>query len=89
MKNCIPGCEFMLNGYCNLHETDLQYVDMSRSGKISYIRCRLCEEEKEELEMVEDLDKLDEVLKNYEDKGFPITSEVDKRRRLFRDVESR
>ena len=54
MKNCIPGCEFMLNGYCNLHETDLQYVDMSRSGKISYIRCRLCEEEKEELEMVED-----------------------------------
>ena len=88
MKNCIPGCEFMLMGYCNLHEEKLS-TRFIEHGKISYVRCKPCEEEKEELEMIEDLDKLEELLKNYENKGFPVTSEAEKRRRLFQDVESK
>ncbi len=75
-------------GVCTLHDQELKYVNLE-GGKITFVRCRLCEEEKEELEMIEDLDKLEELLKNYENKGIPVTSEAEKRRRLFRDVESR
>lgn len=88
MKNCLLGCEFMLMGYCNLHEEKLS-TRFIEHGKIAYVRCKPCEEEKEALDIVEDLNKLEEVLKKYEDKGLPITSEAEKRRRLLHEVESR
>jgi hypothetical protein len=69
MKNCTPGCEFLRPFdkckpvsyyYCNLHEEKLDYVKIESKRKIIISRCRKCEQEKEVLDIIQDLDSLTE-----------------------------
>ena len=64
MRICEIGCEFMIAGYCQLHEQELKYANIE-NGKIMFIRCRNCKIEKEQLDMIQDLDKMEEFLNAY------------------------
>ena len=79
MKTCIPGCEFLVGIECKLHETTLNQFQ-KLGGKVHFIRCKPCEQEKEVFDIIQDLDSLNEVLKKYEDEGIFDAPEADQRR---------
>jgi hypothetical protein len=85
MKICEPGCEFMLHGRCQLHEEELKFWSYETgpdAGKIVYIRCSSCEDEKEELEILTDLEEIANACER-----ISKFTETEKRERLLDKVE--
>lgn len=63
MKSCTQGCEFRIKKkehtyYCNLHNKELISLEATTEDnkiKLLTFRCNSCEEEAEELDVIEDL----------------------------------
>lgn len=83
MKTCEPGCEFMLHGKCNLYEEHLTYIKIE-NGKVAFLRCFKCEDEKNELEVIQDLEELENACERISE-----FTEIEKRERLLEQVDGR
>ena len=80
MRMCDPNCEFQDANICKLHSTNLDYVGIF-GGKVQFVRCKECTYEKEELDTIEDLQKLEELIDAYE--GIPDVTKDERRKRIM------